>query len=162
MPQPNAPRSTASPRARSAHARSARPGPARRAFTIIEAIVIIVILGILATLVAPRVFQWVGRGKTAAAESKAAALVLAVQQYQADVGTPPSGASLVALLWDRSQSDANWKGPYVENAEALKDPWGNDFLLVIPPTKNATFDIVSYGADAQPGGEGEDKDIVKP
>ena len=60
-------------------------------------------------------------------------------------------------------SDDDYRGPYVENEQALLDPWGNEYVLLIPSENgNADFDIVSYGADGVPGGEGEDADIVKP
>ena len=58
--------------------------------------------------------------------------------------------------------ETKWKGPYVQNAENLLDPWGKKYDLKVPGTKNIDFDIVSYGADGQPGGEGENADVVKP
>jgi general secretion pathway protein G len=80
-----------------------------------------------------------------------------------ETGKTPDGSSLEFLLKRPSDVDAStWHGPYLENPEMLKDPWGRPFILRIPPQKNASFDIVSYGADGKAGGTGENEDIVKP
>lgn len=135
---------------------------ARRAFTIIEVIVIVVILGVIAALIAPRLFSRVGQSKQAVAAANAASLANQVRLFLADHGKPEAGAS-ISILWERPANIAEdkWQ-PYVENADALKDPWERPFMLVIPGTKNVDFDIVSYGADGQPGGAGEDADVIKP
>lgn len=137
---------------------------AHRAFTIIEVIVIVVILGVLATVVAPRLIAYIGRGKQSAAAANAASIATAVSSYWADCGKPPAGATLEGFLLARpSEVDAaNWRGPYLQNKDQLKDPWGNPFMLVIPGKKNVDFDIVSYGEDKQPGGEGDAADVIKP
>jgi general secretion pathway protein G len=139
--------------------RSARP--TRRGFTIIEIIVVVVIIGILAGFVAPRVFNRVGQSRSAVAKSNVATLASLMNQYVVDCGMPESGASL-QILWEKPAgiADGKWKGPYVQNADDLKDPWGNDYVLVIPPQHNADFDVVSYGSDGQPGGEEEAADVV--
>lgn len=141
-----------------------KPAARRRAFTIIEVIVIVVIIGILATVIAPRLIGYIGRGKRAAAEANANAVANAVTSYWADCGKPPAGASLEGFLMAKpgEVDAAAWKGPYLQNKDQLKDPWGNPFQLVIPGKRNADFDIVSYGEDKSPGGEGDNADIVKP
>jgi general secretion pathway protein G len=137
---------------------------ARRGFTIIEIIVVVVIIGVLAAVVAPRLIGQIGRGKRAASEAGASALVLAVQRYQADGNTIPDGATLESFLWTKpsNASDTSWKEPYVENQNALLDAWGNPFDIVVPGKKNVSFDIISYGADGKPGGDGDNEDIIKP
>ncbi|MCE2966280.1 MAG: type II secretion system major pseudopilin GspG [Phycisphaerales bacterium] len=138
---------------------------ARRGFTIIEVIVIIVIIAVLATLVAPRLLGRIGQSKQSVAGANAAAIASAVTNYMVDCGAPAGGTSLEMILMQRptdSDAAAKWKGPYMQNADQLKDPWGRPFMIVIPGTKNADFDIVSYGNDGRPGGEGEDADIIKP
>jgi len=136
---------------------------ARRAFTIIEVIVIVVILGVIAAVIAPRLIARVGESKRSVAVSNAASLSTAVKLFAADHGMPEPGAP-ITILWERPGTieEAAWqgKGPYVDSADSLNDPWGNPFQLVIPPQVNADFDIVSYGKDGQPGGEGENADIV--
>jgi general secretion pathway protein G len=133
----------------------------RRGFTIIEVIVIIVILGVLAAAVAPKLLSRIGQSKTAMAKSNAAVLATAMNSYIVDCGTPGSDAT-IAILWERPSGvdEGAWKGPYVENADALKDPWGKEWILKIPGEFNATFDITSLGADGQPGGTDENQDIT--
>ncbi len=131
-----------------------------RAFTIIEVIVIVVILGVLAAVVAPRVFQRVGDSKQSAARSSISSLTVAMKNYMLDNNGLPEAGSTIDVLWENPGNLTTWKGPYVDNSDALIDPWGNKYILVIPPQFNADFDIVSYGKDGQAGGEGENADVV--
>jgi general secretion pathway protein G len=134
---------------------------ARRGFTIMEVIVVVVILGVLAAVVAPRLISRVGESKAAVARTNAEAVAGAMKQYMLDCGTPESGASLEVLMEKPSNvEEGKWKGPYLDNRDALKDPWGREYILVIPGEHNVDFDIVSYGADGNPGGEGEAADIT--
>ena len=131
-----------------------------RAFTILEVIVIVVILGILAAVIAPRVLQRVGQSKQSVAKAGVASISTSMTNYILDCGTPEAGASL-SILVENPGNVTSWKGPYVNNADDLKDPWGHDYVLFIPSQHgNADFDIVSYGADGQPGGEEENADII--
>jgi general secretion pathway protein G len=136
--------------------------PARRGFTLIEAIVIIVILGVIAAVIAPRLIQRVGQSKSAVAESNAAALATAMKLLSSDCGTPPQGET-IDILWERPSyaADGDWKGPYVDKADNLLDPWGNKYILRVPGEVHVDFDIISYGRDGRQGGEGEDKDVIK-
>ncbi len=143
------------------------PAPSRSrfcsGFTLIEVIVIVLILGILAAVIAPRFIQRVGQSKRAVAESNAASLATAMRLFIADHGSPESGAT-IDILWERpgNVEETKWQ-PYVENPEKLLDPWGNKFALKIPGDKNPyDFDIISYGSDGKPGGEAEAADIIKP
>ncbi len=136
----------------------------RRALTLVEIIVVIVILGVLATLIAPRILSRIGQSKNAVAGSNAAVLANATKMFLADCGgRMPEGATITAL-WEKPAGleEGQWKGPYVDSADQLNDPWGKPYILVVPGKKNLDFDIVSYGADENPGGDGEDADIVKP
>jgi general secretion pathway protein G len=134
---------------------------ARRGFTIMEVIVVVVIIGVLAAVIAPRLLGRVGQSRTAVATSNASALASAMKNYIFDCGLPEGGSSLM-VLWERPANveEGKWKGPYVENVDAIKDPWGREYILRIPPEFNADFDVVSYGADGQPGGTDENQDIV--
>ncbi len=135
----------------------------RRGFTLAEAIVVIVILGVLATLIVPRVLQRVGQSKQGVAKSNASTLFNRVKEFSLDCGYLPDGPGL-DFLWERpSEADASaWQGPYLDKRDQLMDPWKRPYILRIPPLEAADFEIVSYGADGQPGGEGEDEDIVAP
>lgn len=138
-----------------------RPG----GFTIIEVIVIVVILGVIAAVIGPRLLGRIGQSKQSVAKANASSLAMQVKGFAADFGMPESGAS-INILWEKPSNvaDTDWagKGPYVDNAQQLLDPWGNPFVLRIPGEKNVDFDIVSYGADGQAGGEGENADVVAP
>ena len=80
-----------------------------------------------------------------------------------DCGMPPPGSGLDILMKCPSWADKqSWHGPYFDNAEQLIDPWGKPFVLRIPGQKNPDFDVVSFGKDGSPGGEGEDADVIKP
>jgi general secretion pathway protein G len=140
----------------SRNARHARVG-----FTIIEVIVIVVILGVIAAVIAPRLLNKIGQSKQSVARANASSLATAMKLFQADHGLPDPG-STIDVLWEKPANvQGDWQ-PGVDNAEALMDPWGRKFLLVIPGEKNIDFDIVSYGSDGQPGGEGEAADIRAP
>lgn len=139
----------------------------RRGFTLVEIIVVIVIIGILATLIVPRVLSRVAQSKESTAKSNANAIAAEVTKAMIDLGvsTLPAGVTLEKLLMEKpteSEQAAKWRGPYLSNKEKLLDPWGRPFVLIIPGKKNVDFDIVSYGADGQAGGEGENADIVAP
>lgn len=142
--------------------RNHRPRAARRAFTIIEVIVIVVILGVIAAVIAPRLIGRIGQSRQSVAAANAASLANAMKSFQIDHGLPEPG-STIRVLWERPSNveESRWQ-PYVDNADALRDPWGREYVLVIPGTKNVDFDIVSYGRDGQPGGTDEDADIIKP
>lgn len=135
----------------------------RRAFTLIEIIVVIVIIGVLATLIVPRLIGRVGQAKSSAAANNAQSLASSFESMRIDCGgTIPAGIGLEALF-EKPAGVEGWKGPYVKNKDELLDPWGKPFVLVMPGKRNqADFDVVSYGADGQPGGEGDNADIVKP
>ncbi len=138
----------------------------RRGFTLIEAIVVIVIIGVLAAVVAPNILKRIGQSEQAAATASASSLYTALKGYIADHGEPQSGAP-IDILWERpsSISESDWKNsaaPYVETKDSLIDPWGNKYILAIPGPEGREYAIMSYGRDGKAGGEGQDKDIVKP
>ena len=135
-----------------------------RGFTLIEAIVIIVILGVLASVIGLRLIGRIGDSKQSVAQTNASSLASAMRLFLADHSSVVDleGQS-IDVLFERPDgvNEADYE-PYVNNADALLDPWGNEFILVVPGERNLDFDIVSYGRDGEPGGEGEDADIVAP
>lgn len=131
-------------------------------FTIIEVIVIVVIIGVIAAVVAPRLIGRIGQSKQAIAKSNASNLASQINLFRADHGALEDGAT-IDILFERPSNVAEDKyEPYVQSAESLMDPWGRKFVLRLPGVKNRDFDVVSYGADGEEGGEGENADVVAP
>lgn len=134
-----------------------RPG-----FTLIEILVVIVVIAILATLVAPNVFQHVGAAKSATAKSQIEMLGAALDAYRLDSGAYPATQQGLDALWEKPTVDppVNWRGPYLRKPVPL-DPWGRAYVYQFPGQQNPIgYDLLSFGADGKPGGEGEDADIV--
>jgi general secretion pathway protein G len=139
-----------------------KPNRRRRGFTLIEILVVIVVIAILATLVAPNVFQHVGTAKSTTAKSQIEMIASALDAYRLDTGAYPTTAQGLQALQEIPSVDppTNWRGPYLRKAVPL-DPWGRPYVYLSPGEVNPTgFDLFSYGADGQPGGEGENADIV--
>ena len=134
----------------------------RAGFTLIEILVVIVVIAILATLVAPNVFQHVGAAKSATAKSQIEMLSAALDAYRLDNGSYPTSQQGLAALWEKPTIDppANWRSPYLRKPVPL-DPWQRPYLYVAPGEQNKSgYDLLSLGADGKIGGTGEDEDIV--
>ncbi len=129
-----------------------------RGFTLIELLVVIIILGLLVGLVGPRLFGRVAQSKTAAARAQVELFGAALDQYRLDVGGyPTSSQGLDSLV--HNPNAQNWNGPYLKKG-VPKDPWGNPYKYVCCPGQHGEYDLWSEGADAAPGGEGENADVT--
>jgi general secretion pathway protein G len=128
-------------------------------FSLIELLVVIIILGLLAGLVGPRLFSRVGQSKLAAARAQIELFGAALDQYRLDVGSYPAGsAGLEALV--SNQNVPNWSGPYLKKNVVPMDPWGKPYQYKCCPGDHGDYDIWSLGADGAPGGDGENADIT--
>lgn len=128
-----------------------------RGFTLLELLVVVVIIGLLAGLVAPRYFDSVSKSKSKIAKAQIESLDKALDQYRLDVGGYPTAEQGLAALNTQPSGVAKWQGPYLKKALPA-DPWGNDYAYVLQPGALA-IDIISYGADGKPGGTGEAQDV---
>ena len=132
-------------------------------FTLLELLVVIVVIAILATLVAPNVFRHVGAAKDATARTQIEMLGAALDAYRLDTGRYPNSEQGLDALWTRPMREPlspNWKGPYLRK-EVPADPWDRAYVYRSPGTASGTgYDLLSYGADGKAGGDGEDADIL--
>ncbi len=135
-----------------------------RGFTLIEVMIVLVILGILATLVVPNIMGKPDEARKIAAKHDIGTIGQALDFYRLDNQSyPTTDQGLQALVAKPAAppAPANWKtGGYMTNGNLPKDPWGNDFKYINPGVKNPNgFDLFTLGADGAPGGEGNDADI---
>jgi len=129
-------------------------------FTLIEIMVVVVIIGVLAALLVPKIMSRPDEARVVAAKQDIATLMQALKLYRLDNSRYPSGDQGLQALVSKPTSEPlpnNWKsGGYVERLP--KDPWGNPYQYLNPGV-HGEIDIFSYGADGKPGGEGIDADI---
>lgn len=125
-------------------------------FTLLELLVVLAILGLIATFAAPQVLKWLSGAKSDAARIQIEALGTGIDLYRLEVGNYPP--DLEALVSQPSGAD-RWNGPYLKKRTLPKDPWGRDYLYRYPG-ENGAYDLYTLGADGQEGGSGEDADVV--
>jgi general secretion pathway protein G len=135
-----------------------RAQPNQRGFTLLELLVVMVIIGLLAGYVGPRYFSQIGKSEVKAARAQLDALGKALDQFRLDTGHYPSTEQGLATLVERPANEAKWAGPYLTKAVPL-DPWGNPYVF-IAPGEHGEYDLLSYGKDGKPGGEGEAAEIT--
>jgi general secretion pathway protein G len=125
--------------------------------------VVILVIGILAALVAPSIFRHVSTAKEQAARAQIELLGAALDSYRLDNGSYPTTAQGLEALRREPESDPrppNWRGPYLRK-EIPRDPWGHPYLYRSPGQANPwSYDLLTYGKDGEPGGTGEDADIT--
>ena len=133
------------------------PGAVRRmsGFTLVELLLVLVILALIAGLVLPSIIGQAEGAKVKSASSQISRLSMGVESYYLDTGSTPR--RLTDLVEDPNDT-GGWNGPYVKR-QLLKDPWGNEFQFD-SPGQHGDFDIYSYGADGQQGGDGKNADIT--
>jgi general secretion pathway protein G len=135
---------------------------AAHGFTLIEVLVVIVVIAILASLVAPNLFRNVDDARVATTKAQIESFATALDAYRLDQGRYPSTAQGLNALWQKPTTEVppNWSTPYVRKA-IPNDPWGHPYVYVAPGSVNpSSYDLLSYGADGQPGGDGKNTDIT--
>jgi general secretion pathway protein G len=130
---------------------------AGRGFTLLELLVVMVIIGLLAGIVAPQYFSQLGKSNTKVAKAQIESFGQALDQYRLDLGQyPGTEQGLVALRVAPPQA-GKWQGPYLKR-DIPADPWGRPYLYR-SPGQRGEYEIQSLGADGQPGGDGEASDV---
>jgi general secretion pathway protein G len=132
----------------------------RRAFTLVELLVVILIISMLAAFVAPRMFKGLGKAKADIAKARIAIIENSLARFYLDCGRyPDDSEGLGVLLVPPSDVEDRWNGPYLKQSDLI-DPWNNPYIYVAEGQINpGSFDLVSLGADGVDGGEGDNADI---
>ena len=128
-------------------------------FTLLELLVVMVIIGLLASYVGPKYFGQIGKSEIKVAKAQIDALEKALAQYRLDVGRYPTTDEGLKGLVTKPASEAKWAGPYLSKDVPL-DPWGKSYVYKCCPGDHGDFDLYSLGKDGASGGTGEAADIV--
>jgi general secretion pathway protein G len=125
---------------------------------LLELLVVMVIIGLLASYVAPRFFDQVGKSEIKAARAQLSAFEKALGAYRLDTGHFPSADQGLKALVDRPSDESKWSGPYLSRAVPL-DPWGRAYIYRLPGEQGHDYELKSLGKDGQQGGSAEAADI---
>ena len=132
-----------------------RKVPDQQGFTLVEIMIVVVILGLLVGLVGPKIFKQFEKAERGTAKAQIEMLGTSVDTFRLDMRRYPK--ELDELL-RKPSDDKNWDGPYVKK-DLPTDPWERPYVYKCPGDDGRDYDIISYGADGQPGGDGENADI---
>lgn len=127
--------------------------------TLIEMLVVVVIIALFAAIVAPRMFKQSDKARVVAAHAQINSFMTALGAYKLDTGIFPSTDEGLQALRVRPNNLAQWQGPYLPQ-EIPVDPWGRPYAYKYPGDHGDEPDVICYGADGQPGGDGINADIV--
>jgi len=127
-------------------------------FTLVELLVVMVIIGLLAALVAPRFVRQEEKAKVKAARAQIELLGTALDTLRLDVGRYPTTEEGLDALARKPSALERWDGPYLKKQVPM-DPWGKPYVYR-SPGEHGSFDLLSYGADGAPGGEGDNRDVT--
>lgn len=128
-------------------------------FTLLELLVVVAIIGLLASYVGPKYFAQIGKSEQGVAKAQIEAFGKALDQFRLDMGRYPTTAEGINALMERPAGAAKWGGPYLAKAIPL-DPWGKAYMYKAPGTKGKDYDITSFGSDAAPGGTDAAADVT--
>jgi general secretion pathway protein G len=130
----------------------------QRGFTLVEMLVVITIIGLVMSLVGPRVLNYLGESKVKAARIQIQSFSSALDLFYLDAGRYPSSAEGLGALVKPTAGLTAWNGPYLKGGAVPNDPWGKPYVYRSPGERSA-YEILSYGADGQEGGTGTAADI---
>ena len=133
----------------------------RKAFTLVELLVVVLIITMLAAFVAPRMFSGIGKTKADLTRAKMAIIENAINRFYIDCNRYPDDSEglEVLVMPPADMEDGKWRGPYLKRSELL-DFWDNPYIYVAEGEYNpGSFDLISLGADGMDGGEGDNMDI---
>lgn len=127
--------------------------------TLVEMLVVLLIIGLIASFAVPQVMNYVGGARSDAAAVQVKRLGGILDLYRLDLGAYPSTEDGLEALVRAPAGSPRWNGPYLQQADALTDPWGRPYLYR-SPGEHGAYDLYSLGADGRPGGEGENADVA--
>ena len=127
-------------------------------FTLVEILIVVIIIGLLAALVGPKLFGKVSSAKLKATKAQIELFGTALDAFRLDVGRYPTGDEGLKVLREKPSGVDGWQGPYLPKEIPL-DPWGRPYIY-ISPGEHGEYDLISYGLDGVVGGDGENQDVV--
>ncbi|GEQ96609.1 type II secretion system protein GspG [Iodidimonas gelatinilytica] len=129
-------------------------------FTLMELLVVLAILGLLASFAVPRVLKYFSSAKTDTAAIQINNLSAALDLYRLETGRYPTTSEGLRALIDEPDGARGWDGPYIDKREGIIDPWGRPYHYRYPGEMGTDVDIFTLGADDAPGGENENQDVT--
>ena len=131
----------------------------QRGFTLVELLVVLVILGLIATFAAPQVLKFLGSAKSDAANIQVERLSGVLDLYRLEVGRYPTSSEGLEALMEEPPDAPDWNGPYLKKVDALTDPWRRPYVY-LSPGEHGEYDLYSLGKDGAGGGDGENEDVT--
>ncbi|MBF8276015.1 MAG: gspG [Candidatus Brocadiaceae bacterium] len=128
-------------------------------FTLLELLIVMIIIGLLAALIGPKMIGRVGESRQTVAKQQIEGFSSALEMYKLDTAKYPTREQGLEALITQPSGVINWKGSYLKKKLIPKDPWGNNYIYTYPG-EHGDYDIISYGADGKSGGDDEEKDVL--
>ncbi|AZO32539.1 type II secretion system major pseudopilin GspG [Mesorhizobium sp. M1B.F.Ca.ET.045.04.1.1] len=136
-----------------------RTGNSEAGFTLVELLVVLAIIALIATLVAPQVLRYLGSARTSAAKAQIKNIESALELYYVDNAKYPSNDEGLKALVTAPPGETHWNGPYLKTTSGLNDPWGKPYIYELKADASSVV-IRTFGRDGKPDGTGEDQDVT--